>query len=156
MRWNCRLSVLRAYTEGGRTIPEHQLKELVDNLIGGYFSSSASRPGPSSDPEEMMGRVQSVVDTSMSGVRLPSVTLAGYLGQFLPVGVVLTGCGILMAMAGLFEWFAIGEQAFAQSSCHGPKETGQTVPSLLGGRLTQKHAKVESESSPEKRKGEKR
>ena len=65
-------------------------------------------------PEEMMECVQSVVDTSMSGVSLTSVTLAGYLGQFLPVGVVLTGCGILMAMAGLVGWFAIQEKASAQ------------------------------------------
>ncbi len=65
-------------------------------------------------PREMMGRVQSVVDTGMSGVSLISVALAGYLGQFLPVGVILTGCGILIAMAGLFGWFAIQEKASAQ------------------------------------------
>ena len=62
-------------------------------------------------PKEMMGRVQAVVDTSMSGVSLISVALAGYLGQFLPVGVILMGCGILIAMAGLFGWFAIQEKA---------------------------------------------
>ena len=65
-------------------------------------------------PKEMMGRVQSVVDTSMSGVSLISVALAGYLGQFLPVGVILTGCGILIAIAGLFGWFAIQGPATAQ------------------------------------------
>ena len=65
-------------------------------------------------PKEMMGRVQAVVDTSMSGVSLISVALAGYLGQFLPVGVILMGCGILIAMAGLFGWFAIQEKASAQ------------------------------------------
>lgn len=64
--------------------------------------------------KEMMGRVQAVVDTSMSGVSLISVALAGYLGRFLPVGVILTGCGLLIAMAGLFGWFAIQEQAPAQ------------------------------------------
>ena len=69
----------------------------------------------SATPKMMMGRVQSVVDTSMSGVSLISVVLAGYLGQFLPVGVILTGCGILIAMAGLFGWFAIQEPATAQS-----------------------------------------
>jgi len=58
-------------------------------------------------PKEMMGRVQAVVDTSMSGVSLISVALAASLGQFLPVGVILTGCGILIALAGLFGWFAI-------------------------------------------------
>ncbi len=65
-------------------------------------------------PKEMMGRVQSVVDTSMSGVSLISVALAASLGQFLPVGLILTGCGILIALAGLFGWFAIQEKAAAQ------------------------------------------
>ena len=58
-------------------------------------------------PKEMMGRVQAVVDTSMSGVSLVSVALAAFLGRFLPVGVILTGCGLLIALAGLFGWFAI-------------------------------------------------
>jgi len=65
-------------------------------------------------PKEMMGRVQAVVDTSMSGVSLISVALAASLGQFLPVGVILTGCGILIALAGLFGWFAIQEKASVQ------------------------------------------
>ncbi len=65
-------------------------------------------------PKEMMGRVQAVVDTSMSGVSLISVALVGYLGQFLPVGVILMGCGILIAMAGLFGWVAIQEPTTAQ------------------------------------------
>src|SRR5215469_60921 len=65
-------------------------------------------------PKEMMGRVQAVVYTSMSGVSLISVALAASLGQFLPVGVILTGCGILIALAGLFGWFAIRERAPAQ------------------------------------------
>src|SRR5260370_21962735 len=34
---------------GEQDIPKDQLRELVDNLIGGYFSPSASRPGSSSD-----------------------------------------------------------------------------------------------------------
>jgi MFS family permease len=63
--------------------------------------------------KEMMGRVQAVVDTSISGVSLISVALAGYLGQFLPVGLILAGCGLLIALAGLFGWFAIQEQASA-------------------------------------------
>jgi predicted MFS family arabinose efflux permease len=65
-------------------------------------------------PKEMMGRVQAVVDTGMSGVSLISVALAGFLGQFLPVGVILTGCGLLIALAGLFGWFAIQEKAPAR------------------------------------------
>ena len=86
----------------------------------------------------------------MSGVSLTSVTLAEYLGQFLPVGVVLTECGILITMAGLFGWFAIQEKASTQPECHVPKETGQTVPSLLGGRLSQQQAKVERFRSSKK------
>ncbi len=66
------------------------------------------------------------------------------------IGVVLTGCGILIAMAGLFGWFAIQEKASAQPECHVLKETGQTVPSLLGGRLSQKQAKVERFRSSKK------
>jgi MFS family permease len=66
--------------------------------------------------KEMMGRVQAVVDTGMSGISLISVILAGYLGRFLPVGVILMGCGLLIAMAGLFGWFAIREQVPAQAA----------------------------------------
>ena len=61
-----------------------------------------------------MGRVQAVVDTSMSGVSLISVVLAGFLGQILPVGVILIGCGIIIALAGLFGWFAIQESTTTQ------------------------------------------
>jgi Na+/melibiose symporter-like transporter len=61
--------------------------------------------------KEMMGRVQAVVDTAMSGVSLISVILAASLGRLLPVGVILMGCGLLIALAGLFGWFAIREQA---------------------------------------------
>jgi MFS family permease len=65
-------------------------------------------------PRGLMGRVQAVVDTGMSGVSLLSVALAGYLGQVLPIGVILTGCGLMIALAGLFGWFAIQEPALAQ------------------------------------------
>jgi hypothetical protein len=91
-----------------------------------------------------------VVDYGMSSIDVGAVQM------FASEGVVLTGCGILMAMAGLFGWFAIEEKASAQPECHVPKETGQTVPSLLGGRLSQKPAQVERFRSREKRKGEKR
>ena len=66
-------------------------------------------------PRGLMGRVQAVVDTSMSGVSLLSVALAGYLGQVLPIGVILAGCGLLIALAGLFGWFAIQEPLPAQA-----------------------------------------
>src|SRR5262249_600556 len=66
-------------------------------------------------PKDLMGRVQAVVETGMSGVSLISVILAGYLGQHFPVAVVLAGCGILIALAGLFGWFAIPEPASAST-----------------------------------------
>jgi hypothetical protein len=50
----------------------------------------------------------------MNGTLLSTFFIHEYLGQFLPVGVILTGCGILIAMAGLFGWFAIQEKASAQ------------------------------------------
>jgi MFS family permease len=65
-------------------------------------------------PKQLMGRVQSVVDTSMSGVSLLSVVLAGYLGHMLPVGMILMGCGLLIALAGVFGWVAIQERATPQ------------------------------------------
>jgi MFS family permease len=66
--------------------------------------------------KEMMGRVQAVVDTGMSGVSLISVILAASLGRFLPVSVILLGCGLMIALAGLFGWFAIQEQASAHAA----------------------------------------
>jgi hypothetical protein len=36
--WDCPLPAVRAYTEGVQDMPEHQLRELVGGLIGGYFS----------------------------------------------------------------------------------------------------------------------
>jgi predicted MFS family arabinose efflux permease len=61
-------------------------------------------------PRALMGRVQAVVDTSMAAVSLISVALAGYLGQVLPVGMILMGCGLMIVLAGLFGWFAIREE----------------------------------------------
>ena len=38
------LPALRAYTEGDQDMPEHQLRELVGDLIGGYFSAKCEPP----------------------------------------------------------------------------------------------------------------
>jgi len=41
---DCPLPALRAYTEGEQDMPEHQLRELVGDLIGGYFSAKREPP----------------------------------------------------------------------------------------------------------------
>ncbi len=38
------LPALRAYTEGEQNMPEYQLRELVGDLIGGYFSAKREPP----------------------------------------------------------------------------------------------------------------
>jgi len=38
------LPALRAYTEGEQNMPEYQLRELVGDLIGGYFSAKCEPP----------------------------------------------------------------------------------------------------------------
>lgn len=60
-------------------------------------------------PRTMMGRVQSVIDTTMFGTSLLSIALAGFFGQFIPVNVIFAIGGILILVAGLFGWFAIPE-----------------------------------------------
>ena len=60
-------------------------------------------------PGTMMGRVQSVIDTTMFGTSLLSIALAGFFGQFIPVNVIFAIGGVLVLVAGLFGWFAIPE-----------------------------------------------
>jgi predicted MFS family arabinose efflux permease len=62
-------------------------------------------------PQHMMGRAQSVIETAMFAASLISVGLAGYFGQFIPVGAIFAISGIGFALAGLFGWFAIPKQA---------------------------------------------
>ncbi|HLI90949.1 MAG TPA: MFS transporter [Ktedonobacteraceae bacterium] len=62
-----------------------------------------------STPRVMMGRAQSVIDTSMYAASLISIGLSGYLGQFLPVNVIFAACGILIALSGILGWFSIPE-----------------------------------------------
>jgi MFS family permease len=63
-----------------------------------------------STPQHMMGRAQSVIETGMYASSLISVALAGYLGQFIPVNIIFAIGGALLAIAGLFGWFAIPSQ----------------------------------------------
>jgi MFS family permease len=63
-----------------------------------------------STPRAMMGRVQSVIETAMYGMSLVSVALAGYLGQFIPVYVIFAASGVLIALSGLFAWFALPKE----------------------------------------------
>lgn len=58
-------------------------------------------------PRRLMGRVQSVLNTAMFGASLLSSTLAGFLGVLMPVYLILLGGGLLIALAGVFGWFAL-------------------------------------------------
>lgn len=60
-----------------------------------------------STPRAMMGRVQSVIETGMFGMSLVSIALAGFFGQFIPVYIIFATCGALIALAGMFGWFAL-------------------------------------------------
>lgn len=60
-----------------------------------------------STPREMMGRVQSVLETALYGMSLVSIALAGYFGQFVPVFIIFAISGALIVLAGLFGWFAL-------------------------------------------------
>lgn len=62
-------------------------------------------------PREMMGRTQSFIDTSISGVSLVSIGVAGALAQFIPVNIILAVCGVLFTLAGLFGWFSLTEKS---------------------------------------------
>jgi predicted MFS family arabinose efflux permease len=64
-----------------------------------------------STPREMMGRVQSVLETAMFGMSLVSIALAGFFGQFVPVYLIFVVSGALIALAGVFGWFALPRTA---------------------------------------------
>ena len=61
----------------------------------------------STTPQSMVGRVLSVIETGTFGMSLISVGLAGYLGQFIPVGTLFGIGGALIAVAGIFGWFSL-------------------------------------------------
>jgi predicted MFS family arabinose efflux permease len=58
-------------------------------------------------PRAMIGRVQAVMETVMFGTSLVSIALAGAASQFIPVWLIFVISGVLMALAGLFGWFAL-------------------------------------------------
>ncbi|GAC1564959.1 MAG: MFS transporter [Ktedonobacteraceae bacterium] len=58
-------------------------------------------------PRAMIGRVEAVIDTGMSGISLISVALAGLFGQFVPVFIIFAACGVLIALAGVFGFMAL-------------------------------------------------
>jgi predicted MFS family arabinose efflux permease len=58
-------------------------------------------------PRMMIGRVQAVMETGMSGISLLSVALAGFFGQFIPVYIIFAVCGALIALAGAFGFIAL-------------------------------------------------
>jgi predicted MFS family arabinose efflux permease len=58
-------------------------------------------------PRAMMGRVEAVLETGISGISLLSVALAGFFGQFVPVYLIFAVCGALVALAGVFGFVAL-------------------------------------------------
>jgi len=66
-------------------------------------------------PNAMIGRVQSVIETSMYATSLLSVALAGYFGQFVPVSIIFAIGGALIALAGVFGWFSLPGETAAQT-----------------------------------------
>ena len=58
-------------------------------------------------PRAMMGRVEAVLETGMSGISLLSVALAGFFGQFVPVYIIFAACGALIALSGVFGFMAL-------------------------------------------------
>ncbi|GHO66373.1 hypothetical protein KSC_052650 [Ktedonobacter sp. SOSP1-52] len=54
-----------------------------------------------------MGRVQSVLDTSMFGFSLLSATLASFLGQLVRVDILFGLCGGLIVLAGILSFFLL-------------------------------------------------
>ncbi len=64
-------------------------------------------------PRSLIGRVESVIETAMFGVSLISIALAGYFGQFIPVYIIYAIGGVFIAIAGLFGWFALPKETYA-------------------------------------------
>lgn len=60
-----------------------------------------------STPGSMMGRVMSVFETCMFGMSLLSTALAGYLGLHYPAYIIFVVSGVIVALSGVFGWFAI-------------------------------------------------
>lgn len=67
-------------------------------------------------PHTMIGRVQAVMETVMFGTSLVSIVLAGLAGQFVSVWIIFVVSGILMALAGLFGWFALPKGTTSQEN----------------------------------------
>jgi predicted MFS family arabinose efflux permease len=63
-------------------------------------------------PRSLIGRVESVIETTMYGVSLISIALAGYFGQFIPVYIIYAIGGAFIALAGLFGWFALPKETY--------------------------------------------
>jgi MFS family permease len=75
-------------------------------------------------PRHLMGRVMAVINTTSSGASLISIGLAGVLGSFIPVYLLLLIGGVLVALSGVFGWLALPAPAPATpeeiSSVDGP------------------------------------
>lgn len=74
-------------------------------------------------PRHLMGRVQAVINTAMFGASLLSIALAGALGSFVPVYLLLLIGGILIAIAGIFGWLALPAPATPEETLAAPEVT---------------------------------
>jgi hypothetical protein len=58
-------------------------------------------------PRNLIGRVQSVLQTSIFVASILSITLCGYLGQFFLVYLIFLAGGALLLLAGGVGWFGL-------------------------------------------------
>lgn len=58
-------------------------------------------------PNTVIGRIQAVIETVLFGASLISASVAGALGQLLPVSVIFLGSGLLVVLSGVLGWFTL-------------------------------------------------
>jgi MFS family permease len=61
-------------------------------------------------PTHIIGRVQSVVETAMLVVTVPSLLLAGYVGQFLSIDMLFLLAGGCIATGGIIAFFGLPKE----------------------------------------------
>jgi sugar phosphate permease len=63
-----------------------------------------------SSPPDLIGRAQSVVETSMLGSGLVATALAGFVVQFLPVEFIIASAGLLAVLSGVIALYGLRRQ----------------------------------------------
>ena len=61
-------------------------------------------------PRSLIGRVESVIETTMYGVSLISIALAGYFGQFVPVYIIYAVGGSVYRISWSFRLVCVAER----------------------------------------------